>query len=208
MKVAKSGKLDSPSTRALKLIAKENGLNTNHIKEATITTKPMKWHEFIDGNTGKKTSLNSRELVDLGNEWIKQITFSDQPLLFQTFWSSKGIPLNNLDSLAKSEPEFKERLAFGKQLIAEKWAAPLMQDIYTIRARAAVYIKEWRDYDKELALAKELIKQELQEEQNRKDEENKTVIVNMVDYGDKETSLKDSRVKDTSVKDTSVKETK
>ena len=195
MRIAKSGKNSNPSTKAIKAVHKELSTTYNPIKEKHLPANTRNRYQYVDGITGQEREIYTQNLLDLNQRWIKWINEQKTPVLFQTFWTAQGITLTTLDKFFRAEPEFAAGLEYGKQLIAEKWGRPLMEDMYTIRTRAPVYIKEWRDYDKELTLAKELIKQELQEEQNRKDEEKKTVIVNMVDYGDSVTSDPETRTK-------------
>jgi hypothetical protein len=166
MRVAGDTPKKPRAIKAVQAINEEQGVLTsfqNNTKKL-IPTKET-YHHYLNLLTGYQEEKTTSQLNSLGKKFISWVQEQKHAPLYQTFWSVNGMTADTIDTLCKSEPEFKQLVSFGKQLIGEKVGEKLQDDMPTIRARAPIYIKEFKDHDIEMIEVRERVKKQLEKEE-------------------------------------------
>ena len=114
--------------------------------------------------TGLKTEITTTALVALGYAFINWVKIQTKQPYLQDYWLAQGMTLDDIDVLTKSEPEFKELVIFGNDLIGGLWGDRLRDDMQTIRHRSNIYLREFKKHDIEMIEVRERIKKQLEKE--------------------------------------------
>lgn len=128
-------------------------------------------HSWMNMLTGKQESKSNSQLLQMGRSFIQWVEQQKTTPLFQTYWSTQGMLMDDLKALRLANKEFSDLVHYGNQLIGEMVARKLGDDTYNTRLRAPIYIKEYKDYDKEMIEYRERIRRliEQADEMNKKE---------------------------------------
>ena len=171
MRVTRAGAAKSGEQKAIDVVVKENGHQIlpqndtnqhNNIKKKIPSI--LNSHRYRHAIKDYEVSKNIFELLEMADDFIEWIKKQKSPQFFQTFWSVHGITTESICNICNLEPDFKQKIDFARQLIGEKWGDGVRNDIQTLRNRAAIYIKEFKDHDVFMIEVRERFKKQLEKE--------------------------------------------
>ena len=175
------------SRLAVKAVNPESAKNFKH--NTVQIAKPTNFdqeHELYNLKTHSFEYYPKTRLLRLAQEYITWIFDQKRPRQPMDYWHRIGLESDAIDKINKSYPEFKELYLKGHELIDMLWGDVILGefdvikgDIQTIRQRASVYIKAWKEYDKEMIEFKEQIRHALE----KQDELTKEEVIAWVTQG-------------------------
>lgn len=172
----------SPEQIAVDTVVKENGhqiIPQDNIKKQI--PQRIVYHNVMNNLTGHYVEYDTYQLIKLAEKWIAWIRTQKGPQYIQTFWSVEGIDLDTLEKLCKDEPEFKQLVGYAKQIIGELWGKPIKKDMQTLRNRASIYLREFKEHDEHMIALRERIKHEIEKEDGLTPQQQQALFVSFME---------------------------
>jgi hypothetical protein len=191
MRVTKCGKNKSPEQKAIDAVVQENGHQI--VDNNTKKYKPSigRCHTYQHAIKNYEVEKNMVELMKMAQEFIDWVKNEKTPTYYQTFWSVHGITTESVDKICAAEPEFKKLVTYGKQLIGELWGESIRRDMQTLRSRASIYLKEFKDHEEHMIEVRERIKKQLDKEDALTPQQQQALFMSfMAPYLNKDTNDK------------------